>query len=176
MSDNAIKLTREDLYRRMWDTPASRLAKEFGISDVTLGKLCRKFGIPKPYPGYWNQIAAGLIIVADALRVDRLRREEESRRRKEAEQRKYEEESKRQALDPQVTSWIRSEDLRAYLVACEKALIDRVGGLTADSPESRWLRWAYDYADQRDPFKNGDLEKAIKDAQTLETDSYHDFF
>jgi len=41
----------------MWATPASRLAKEFGISDVMLGKLCRKFGF-RAYPGYWSQIAA----------------------------------------------------------------------------------------------------------------------
>jgi hypothetical protein len=59
MKDNSIKLTREELYKRVWSTPATKLAKEFGISDVALGKICKKLSIPKPYPGYWQQLAAG---------------------------------------------------------------------------------------------------------------------
>jgi hypothetical protein len=59
MKDDSIKLTREELYERVWVTPATRLAKEFGLSDVALGKLCRKMDVPKPYPGYWQQLAAG---------------------------------------------------------------------------------------------------------------------
>lgn len=59
MADNGIRLTREELYRLMWERPASRLAKEFGISDVALGKLCRRMGIPKPPPGYWARVEAG---------------------------------------------------------------------------------------------------------------------
>ena len=59
MEDNRIKLTREELYERVWSTPATKLSKEFGISDVVLGKICKKLNIPKPYPGYWQQLAAG---------------------------------------------------------------------------------------------------------------------
>lgn len=59
MGDNGIKLTREELYKRVWSTPATKLAKEFGVSDVALGKICKKLNIPKPYPGYWQQLAAG---------------------------------------------------------------------------------------------------------------------
>lgn len=59
MEDNRIKLTREELYERVWSTPATMLAKEFGISDVALGKICKKLNIPKPYPGYWQQLAVG---------------------------------------------------------------------------------------------------------------------
>lgn len=59
MEDNSIKLTREELYERVWSTPATKLAKEFGISDVALGKICKKMNIPKPYPGYWQQLAVG---------------------------------------------------------------------------------------------------------------------
>jgi hypothetical protein len=59
MSDDGIKLTREELYEKMWATPATKLAKEFGISDVALGKICKKLNIPKPYPGYWQQLAVG---------------------------------------------------------------------------------------------------------------------
>jgi hypothetical protein len=59
MEDNGIKLTHEELYESVWSTPATKLAKEFGISDVALGKICKKLNIPKPYPGYWQQLAAG---------------------------------------------------------------------------------------------------------------------
>jgi hypothetical protein len=59
MEDNIIKLTREELYERVWSAPTTKLAKEFGISDVALGKICKKLNIPKPYPGYWQQLAVG---------------------------------------------------------------------------------------------------------------------
>ncbi len=59
MDDDSTKLTRQELYERVWSTPATKLAKEFGISDVALGKICKKLNIPKPYPGYWQQLAVG---------------------------------------------------------------------------------------------------------------------
>jgi len=59
MDDDSTNLTRQELYERVWSTPATKLAKEFGISDVALGKICKKLNIPKPYPGYWQQLAVG---------------------------------------------------------------------------------------------------------------------
>ena len=37
----------------LWQTPARHLAKEIGISDVMLGKICKEDQIPKPGVGYW---------------------------------------------------------------------------------------------------------------------------
>jgi hypothetical protein len=37
----SITLTREQLYQRAWETPIDALRKEFGISNVGLGKICR---------------------------------------------------------------------------------------------------------------------------------------
>lgn len=59
MSDDGIELSREELYQKVWTTPATKLAREFGISDVALGKICRRMEIPKPPPGYWRQIETG---------------------------------------------------------------------------------------------------------------------
>ena len=53
------KLTRKALYEKVWSTPMSRLSEEFGVSDVALGKVCRKHGIPRPGRGYWAKVAAG---------------------------------------------------------------------------------------------------------------------
>lgn len=54
-----LKLTREELYRKVWSTPAHRLKEELGISDVMIGKICKQNGIPKPPLGYWARVAAG---------------------------------------------------------------------------------------------------------------------
>lgn len=59
MSGGGIEFTREELYQKVWTMPATQLAREFGISDVALGKICRRMDIPKPAPGYWRKIETG---------------------------------------------------------------------------------------------------------------------
>src|SRR5262245_27489414 len=54
-----ISMTREQLYERVWATPVDALSKEFGISNVGLGKLCRRYAIPVPPRGHWAKKAAG---------------------------------------------------------------------------------------------------------------------
>jgi len=53
------KITREDLYKLVWSKPLTELAKEFGISDVGLAKICKRLNVPRPYRGYWALLAAG---------------------------------------------------------------------------------------------------------------------
>jgi hypothetical protein len=43
-----VKFTRNELYEKIWNTPTIKLAKDFGLSDVGLGKICKKHSIPKP--------------------------------------------------------------------------------------------------------------------------------
>ena len=50
---------REQLYRELWAEPAIVVAKRYGISDVGLAKVCRRYGIPKPGLGYWAQRQVG---------------------------------------------------------------------------------------------------------------------
>jgi hypothetical protein len=47
------------LYEEVWKTPISRLAAEYGISDVALAKTCKRFDIPRPGRGHWARLAAG---------------------------------------------------------------------------------------------------------------------
>lgn len=54
-----MKISREELYRRVWETPVSTLAKEFDISDVGLSKACRRASIPLPPVGYWTKVQHG---------------------------------------------------------------------------------------------------------------------
>jgi hypothetical protein len=50
---------RQALYDQVWETPISRLAEGFGVSDVWLKKCCAKADIPVPERGYWAKHRAG---------------------------------------------------------------------------------------------------------------------
>ncbi|EAQ96108.1 hypothetical protein [Congregibacter litoralis] len=52
-------MTRQELYDMVWSRPITRVAKDFGISDVALGKQCKKYDIPKPPVGYWAKVSHG---------------------------------------------------------------------------------------------------------------------
>lgn len=51
--------SRQELYDLVWSTPASKLAPDFGISDVAIAKRCKKLNVPRPSLGYWAKVAAG---------------------------------------------------------------------------------------------------------------------
>jgi hypothetical protein len=55
----ATTISREDLYRQMWQTPASRLCAQYGISGRGLKKICDRLNVPSPPRGYWARLAAG---------------------------------------------------------------------------------------------------------------------
>ena len=53
------KFTRNELYELAWSTPMTKLAKQFGLSDVGLRKICAKHQIPTPPLGYWAKLQFG---------------------------------------------------------------------------------------------------------------------
>ncbi|MCD0477471.1 hypothetical protein LPB90_03315 [Chryseobacterium sp. LC2016-29] len=57
--NNIIKLSRKELYDKVWATPMIKLAKEFNLSDNGLRKICKNFDIPIPPVGYWQKIQYG---------------------------------------------------------------------------------------------------------------------
>lgn len=59
MTDAQRKLNRTQLYELVWISPITKLAEEYGLSDVGLSKICRKYQIPLPPRGYWAKLAAG---------------------------------------------------------------------------------------------------------------------
>lgn len=52
-------MKRSELYEKVWATPMTQLAAEFGISDVGLAKACRRHAVPAPPRGYWAKLKAG---------------------------------------------------------------------------------------------------------------------
>jgi hypothetical protein len=59
MSQTRIRLTRAELYEKVWATPMRMPAQEFRMSDVGLAKVCRKHNIPVPPVGYWRRKETG---------------------------------------------------------------------------------------------------------------------
>ena len=51
-----LSLTRRELYDLVWAKPRSEIAKQFEISGVRLGKLCREMNVPAPPRGYWANV------------------------------------------------------------------------------------------------------------------------
>jgi hypothetical protein len=50
---------REELYRKVWEQPLLKVAEEYGVSAVALGKTCRKLFVPVPGRGHWAKLAFG---------------------------------------------------------------------------------------------------------------------
>jgi len=73
------ELSREELFALVWERPSREIAKELGISDVAVGKLCEKLQVPKPPRGYWARVEAGQTPRRPALKA--FREELEAKRR-----------------------------------------------------------------------------------------------
>jgi hypothetical protein len=52
-------IDRKELYKKVWETPITRLSKEYGLSDVGFAKICKKYNISRPPRGYWDRKTAG---------------------------------------------------------------------------------------------------------------------
>ena len=52
-------MRRSELYEKVWSTPITKLAAEFGVSDVGLAKACRRHAVPVPQRGHWAKLKAG---------------------------------------------------------------------------------------------------------------------
>jgi hypothetical protein len=79
--DSCATWSRVELYNEVWDQPLVKLAKKYRISDVRVGKVCRRLRIPLPGRGYWAKRKAGkpvgqppLTLFEDALVVRRILR------------------------------------------------------------------------------------------------------
>lgn len=73
------RLTRAELYRLVWASPVTEVAKRFGVSDVAVGKVCRAADIPLPPRGYWAKKAAGKKAEATPLPARGIGRSDEVR-------------------------------------------------------------------------------------------------
>ena len=54
-----IRVERQVLYEQVWAQPMTKVAKEYGISNVALAKICKKLNVPCPWRGYWRRKETG---------------------------------------------------------------------------------------------------------------------
>jgi hypothetical protein len=59
MARESKMISRTELYNQVWEIPMMNLAKQYGLSDVGLAKICKKHKIPRPPRGYWARKAGG---------------------------------------------------------------------------------------------------------------------
>jgi hypothetical protein len=69
MESKRIRWERQKLYEEVWSKPLRVLAKEFGLSDVGLAKICKKMNIPTPGLGYWTRVRCGQTIERTPLPI-----------------------------------------------------------------------------------------------------------
>jgi len=100
-----MQITRSELYDKVWTTPMSRLSKEFGISDVALAKVCKKYDIPRPPRGFWARLQNGYRDKKAALpkgenRTIEFDVESNQRNRREIQLQKEKEEKRKESVKP----------------------------------------------------------------------------
>lgn len=62
-------ISREDLYLLVWSKPTTEVASLLGVSDVAVGKRCKKLNVPKPPRGYWAKLYSGKEVIITPLPV-----------------------------------------------------------------------------------------------------------
>ena len=109
-----------------------------------------------------NDFIVGLLKIAEAVKAQRLKQEQEEQIRREAERRRQEEELKRQQelsgrqkLEQEATNWAKAQQLRAYLAAVKDRLHAKHGEIQSGSQADQWLTWAHQHADRLDPLISG---------------------
>jgi hypothetical protein len=50
---------REKLYKEVWAKPVVEVAIQYGVSDVSIHKICKYLDVPVPPRGYWARVRAG---------------------------------------------------------------------------------------------------------------------
>ena len=57
--NDKVTITRDDLYKLVWEEPLGKIAKQYGISPSEISLACNKLDIPKPEQGHWTKVDLG---------------------------------------------------------------------------------------------------------------------
>ncbi len=111
MTGEKITLRREDLYKEVWANPMTLLAKQYGLSDNGLRKICKKMGIPFPPLGYWAKVQHGKKVTQTLLPQD------SSHLNTYEFYKSFKEEKPKPAINPEVEKLIAFENLEENRIA-----------------------------------------------------------
>lgn len=54
-----MEITREELYKMIWEEPVTKVAEKMGVPALILRKFCKHLNIPTPSSGYWSKLQFG---------------------------------------------------------------------------------------------------------------------
>jgi hypothetical protein len=54
-----MRITRDELYKEIWNEPATKLAHRYDVSSSYLARVCEALNVPHPPRGYWARRAVG---------------------------------------------------------------------------------------------------------------------
>ena len=60
MSDQAKKISRHELYERVWKATLKKVAEELGTTYAELSRVCDELNVPKPAHGHWQRLQLDL--------------------------------------------------------------------------------------------------------------------
>lgn len=57
--EGQLPVSREELHALVWSTPMLHAARQFGVSDSYLARVCTLLKVPRPERGYWAKLTVG---------------------------------------------------------------------------------------------------------------------
>jgi hypothetical protein len=140
----------------------------FKIEEWNVARKSWKDKKQKPLEDQLNDIMVGLITASKILRERDLERErqellrlEQERQYEEMERTQQIEDQHREELDTMADLWIKSVNLRQFLLECEKTLTTEAP-ILPEGNEARWLAWARAYVDEINPLTSGRLQQMTR--------------
>ena len=125
-----------------------------------------------------NDAVAGLVVAGETIRLKDIEAAQSKQRCLRAEQQRLEaerqrrlEEERRDQLDTLTGLWIKSQNVKQFVGACEKFFLAETK--SSDGLVASWLDWARAYADHLNPLMNGQLESVVNGSLVPEYDTIH---
>lgn len=56
--------SKDELETLVWEKPTTKIALDYGVTDKSVEKWCKKYGIKKPTRGYWTVKPKGAATVS----------------------------------------------------------------------------------------------------------------
>ncbi len=164
-----ITFQRDQLYDEIWSVPILQLAKQYGLSDVGLAKICTKMKIPRPPRGYWAKRSYGQPTTKPILRPAPADIPTEITVDRDAKQLAKANDKRRVQKPAMMTERQRVRRLKIALRDMEIArrtrhYLEAMRQLpNATAPEhTEWLDWVARYADHIDPTVDYKMDTPLK--------------
>src|ERR1700677_67397 len=67
MSEQSKRISRQELYEKIWIAPLKKVAEELETTYAELARVCDELNVPKPTHGHWQRLKLGLPIEVFSL-------------------------------------------------------------------------------------------------------------